>query len=175
MGAPSPGHVKFKAERGLGTVRGGRSLRVSCYVRSVVPSHDGLRVWPEIAGESAPARDRQPTNAQPQPEYGNSELTSIVEINEPSWLEGAELLGPPVLWKATKRGGANPPKLVPKLPVRAKVSAEEGGPGSLLPAFRSRPLFARVPWRPRGLQPRGVGELQRRMFQLMALIGFTDR
>lgn len=47
--------VKFKAERGLGTVRGGRSLRVSCFVRSVVPSHDRLKVWPEIAGELTPA------------------------------------------------------------------------------------------------------------------------
>lgn len=36
--------VKFKAERGLGTVRGGRSFRVSCYVRSLAPSHDRLKV-----------------------------------------------------------------------------------------------------------------------------------
>lgn len=90
--------VKFKAERGLGTVRGGRSLRVSCFVRSVVPSHDRLKVWPEIAGELNPARGHKPTNALPQPDGGKFGIDfhhSVV--SEPSWLDGAEPFGPPEL------------------------------------------------------------------------------
>lgn len=91
--------VKFKAERGLGTVRAGRSLRVSCFVRSVVPSHDKLKVWPEIAGELTPARrGRKPTNALPQPHGGKFGIDfhrSVV--SEPSWLGGAEPFGPPQL------------------------------------------------------------------------------
>lgn len=51
--------VKFEAGRGLGTVRGGRSLRVSCSVRSVVPSQDSLKVWPKIAGELGPSKRPQ--------------------------------------------------------------------------------------------------------------------
>lgn len=59
--------VQGRERPGLGH-RGGRSLRVSCYVRSVVPSHDRLKVWPEIAGELTPVRGHEPTNALPQPE-----------------------------------------------------------------------------------------------------------
>lgn len=91
--------VEFKAERGLGTVRGGRSPRVSCYVRSVVPSHDRLKGLARNCGGADPSkRPENPQKLYRSLRVGNSELTSIASaVSEPSWLEGAELSGPPEL------------------------------------------------------------------------------
>lgn len=110
QGAPSPGPLSSSRQRAAWA----RSEMGDLFVYRVMSA-----LWPHLTtqteglarncGGVGPSKRPIPTNALPQPEGGKFEIDFHRGIvSEPSWLEGAELFGPPGALNSNKRGGATP-------------------------------------------------------------------